>query len=202
MRWLHALLALAMNAVPIVGVMAYGWSVPTVLLLFWLETLAITLAHCARIALHRRLSRKLQPRNRAKPLLAGFLLMAGVFSLAQGMFILILAFSAIPRAAPDDPAAHFQMAQFLAGGWTMLALVVVDLLLDVAPLRDRDQTWIEHETSRREGRVILTQLAILGGAFAIVKTHAPISVLLVLMGLKALFDCLGALSAPAVTPRA
>jgi hypothetical protein len=201
MRWLHALLALALNAVPIVGVMAYGWSVPTILVLFWLETLAITLAHCARIALHRRLSRALDAQDRARPVLAGFLLMVGVFSLAQGVFILILAFSAIPREAPNDPAAHFQLAQFLAGGWTMLALVAVDLMLDLLSLRDRDRAWIERETARREGRVILTQLAILGGAFVVVKTHAPVSVLVVLMGFKATFECIGALARPARSPR-
>lgn len=198
MRWLHALLAMAMNAVPIVGVLAYGWSVPTILVLFWVETLAITALHCVRIALHRRLSRA---PGRPRPLLAGYALLAGIFSLAQGVFVLILAFSAIPREAPADPAAQFHLAQFAAGAWAMLGLVVADLLLDLVTLRDRDEAWIRRETARREGRVLLTQFAILGGAFAIVKTQAPVSVLLVLLGLKAVSECLAALAPPRPPPR-
>lgn len=193
MRWLHVLLALALNAVPIVGVLAHGWSVPTILVLYWVETLAITAAHCVRIGLHRRLSRA---PGRPRPLLAGYALLAGAFSLAQGVFVLILAFSAIPREAPGDPAAQFHLAQFAAGAQAMIGLVVADLLLDLVAIRDRDEAWIRRETARREGRVLPTQLAILGGAFAIVKTQAPVPVPLVLLGPEAPGECIAALAPP------
>src|SRR3954467_12002220 len=58
MRWIGLLFALLVNAVPLYGVHNLGWSASTVVALYWSENLALAFFTCARIALHRKLTRK------------------------------------------------------------------------------------------------------------------------------------------------
>jgi hypothetical protein len=195
MRWLHALPAVAMNAVPIVGVMAYGWSVPTILLLFWLENVAMALAHCVRIAAHRRLSRRaghwqhtmtVNGVERPATLLAGYAVTAGAFTFGHGIFVCVFAFLVIPQSAGSNPTAQFDAVQFWLGARAMVAIALVDFALDLHGLRARSYAWIERETSRRIGRVIVLHVGLILGAMALAA--APVGMLMVLLGLKALVD--------------
>jgi hypothetical protein len=201
MRWLHALLAVAMNAVPIVGVLAYGWSVPTILVLFWLENVAATLAHCLRIAAHRRLSRRaghwqhtMTVNGVEKPtsLLMGFAVTAGVFTSAHAIFVFVFAFLVIPHGAGGDPTAQFSAEQFWIGARALVAITLVDLGLDLHGLRARSYAWIDRETSRRVGRVIILHVGLIFGAMAL--ANAPVGMLVVLLGLKGLVDLYSALA--------
>ena len=201
MRWLHALLAMAMNAVPIVGVLAYGWSVPTILVLFWLENVAIAVAHCVRIAAHRRATRRaghwqhemtVNGVNKPTTLLAGYALMSGVFTFGHGIFVLLFAFLVIPEQAAGDPTARFDAAEFLLCARALLLITLLDLGLDLVGLRERSYAWIDRETSRRMGRVIILHVGIIFGAMVVAT--APVGMLMVLLGLKALVDLFAALS--------
>src|SRR5437899_7172224 len=58
MRWLNLLFVLLVNAIPLYGVKVLGWSALTVVMLYWFENLLIAVFTCARIALHRQLTRK------------------------------------------------------------------------------------------------------------------------------------------------
>src|SRR5258708_21491936 len=58
MRWLNLLFVLLVNAIPLYGVKFHGWSALTVVVLYWFENLLIAVFTCARIALHRQLTRK------------------------------------------------------------------------------------------------------------------------------------------------
>jgi hypothetical protein len=49
---------LLLNAVPAYGIAKLGWSAPTVLVLYWLENLAVALLTTLRIVLHRHWTRK------------------------------------------------------------------------------------------------------------------------------------------------
>ena len=202
MHLLHALFALAMNAVPIVGVYEYGWSVPTILVLFWVENVAITIAHCVRIVLHRRISRRAGHWNHSMTvngavqrttLLNGYGMMAGFFTFGHGIFVLLFAFLVIPQQSGDDPAAQFDMAQFVLGAQVLLLITAFDVLLDLHGMRQRSYAWIDRETARRMLRVIVLHLGIIFGAMAIAGSSAPVRMLYVLLGIKALVDFLAAL---------
>src|SRR3954470_24788495 len=58
MRWLNLVFVLLVNAVPLYGIKYLGWSIGTVLLLYWVESVLVAVFTCARIALHRALTRK------------------------------------------------------------------------------------------------------------------------------------------------
>ena len=99
MRWLNLLFVLAINAVPLVGVKYYDWSALTVVALYWVENLLVAVFTCARILLHRVLTRKrghwrtgqLGTKVNDKPsglgLLGEYATMAFVFTLAHGIFV-------------------------------------------------------------------------------------------------------------------
>lgn len=201
MRWLHALLAVAMNAVPVVGVLAFGWSVPTILVLFWLENVAITVAHCLRIAAHRRLTRRaghwqhVMTSNRVEhptTLLAGYAWMAGFFTFGHGIFVLLFALLVIPQHG--GASAYFDAGEFLAGARILLLITALDLALDLVGLRERSYAWIDQATARRMGRVVILHLGILFGAMAIAMSKVPVAMLMVLLGLKAVVDLAAALA--------
>src|SRR3954447_239841 len=52
------LLALLVNAVPLVGVLYFDWSAINVLVLYWFENLLIAICTCIRLVVHRRWTRK------------------------------------------------------------------------------------------------------------------------------------------------
>src|SRR5690348_9441181 len=104
MRWLNLLFVLLINAVPLVGVKMFGWSVGVVLMLYWVENLLTAVFTTARIALHRALTRKrghwrtgtLGTKVNNKPsrsgLLGEYAVMAFVFTLAHGIFVIAIVF--------------------------------------------------------------------------------------------------------------
>lgn len=201
MRWLHALLALAMNAVPVVGVLAYGWSVPTILVLFWLENVLITVAHCLRIAAHRRATRRAghwqhalvyNRVERPTTLLAAYASMAGIFTFGHGIFVLLFAFLVIPQQG--GTGGYFDGGEFLLGARILLLIGLLDLGLDLPGLRERSYAWIDQATARRMSRVVTLHLGILFGAIAVSMSKAPVAMLMVLLGLKALVDVYAALA--------
>jgi len=199
MRWINLLFVLAVNAVPLNGVRELGWSASTVVVLYWFENLLIAVFTCARIALHRKLTRKrghwragqLEVQVNGKPLRSGLLgeyaTMAFVFTLAHGIFV--FAFTAIADSNhPDDPRWAFSAAQFWQGARWMAIALVAEFLIDAATMRSRSFAWIRAYVGSRMGRVIVMHLAIIFGMWGMMATESPFAVLYVLIGLKTLWD--------------
>jgi hypothetical protein len=199
MRWLNLLFVLLVNAVPLVGVKYFGWSASTVVVLYWCENLAVAFFTCARIALHRALTRKrghwragqLGTKVNDKPSTSGLLgeyaTMAFVFTLAHGIFV--GAFVLI--GAQDhgtDPHWAFSREQLLQGLRWMLAAMTVEFVIDAATMRSRSFAWLRAYVDARMGRVIIMHLAIIFGMWGMMATESPFAVLYVLIGLKTLWD--------------
>src|SRR4051812_37473517 len=104
MRWLNLVFVLLVNAVPLYGIKYLGWSIGTVLLLYWLENLLVALFTCTRIVLHRALTRKsghwrtgslgvmVNNKPSTRGLLGEYATMAIVFTLAHGIFVFAIVF--------------------------------------------------------------------------------------------------------------
>ena len=199
MRWLNLLFVLLVNAVPLYGVKYLGWSVGTVLMLYWLENLLIAVFTCARIALHRALTRKrghwrtgtLGSKVNGKPsgqgLLGEYAVMAFVFTLAHGIFVVAIVFL-IGENRADVANWKFSMDQFRIGALQMLAVLTVDFLVDALSMRSRSFAWIKTYVGQRMGRVLVLHLAIIFGMWGMAMTESPLAVLYVLIGLKTLWD--------------
>ena len=199
MRWLNLLFVLLINAVPLVGVKMYGWSVGVVLMLYWVENLLTAVFTTARIALHRALTRKrghwrtgtLGTKVNNKPsrsgLLGEYAVMAFVFTLAHGIFVIAIVFL-VGENKPDIQNWKFSFEQFRYGALQLLGVMSVDFLVDALQMRSRNFAWIKAYTEKRMGRVLILHLAIIFGMGAMAMTESPFAVLYVLIGLKTLWD--------------
>jgi hypothetical protein len=193
------LLVLLVNAVPIVGVLRYGWSATNVLVLFWFENLLIAIFTCLRIALHRKLTRKrgyyrggqvgvqVNGKTVKTGLLGEYAVMAFPFTLAHGVFVAVIALMLAQNHA-DDPMWQLSWVQVGRGVAIIAAMLAVEFLADLATLRSRSFAWMKDYMGRRTGRVIVLHLAIIFGMFAMAMTDSPLGILYVLLGLKTLAE--------------
>ena len=196
MRGLNLLFVLLINAVPLVGVKFFGWSVGVVLLLYWVENLLTAVFTTGRIELHRWLTRKsghwrsgdqIDPRSSGQALLAGYAPVAFIFTLAHGLFVGVFVFI-VNENRPDWPMWAFSFEQFRSGAWQMLAVFAADFLVDALQMRSRSFAWIRAYQGQRLGRVVILHLTIIFGLGAVMLTESPLAVLYVLIGLKVLLD--------------
>jgi Family of unknown function (DUF6498) len=199
MRWINLLFVLAINAVPLIGVKYYDWSALTVVALYWVENLLIAVFTCARIALHRTLTRKrghwrtgqLGTKVNDKPsgqgLLGEYATMAFVFTLAHGVFV--GAFILLAGQNHDgDPLWVISGEQLRRGALWMAAAMTLEFIIDAATMRSRSFAWIKSYVGQRMGRVIVMHLAIIFGMWGMMATQSPFAVLYVLIALKTLWD--------------
>jgi len=199
MRWLNLVFVLLVNAVPLYGIKYLGWSIGTVLMLYWVENLLVALFTCGRIALHRALTRKsghwrggsLGVMVNGKPSTSGLLgeyaTMAIVFTLAHGIFVFAIVFL-FGEGRTDPEQWRFSAEQFRFGALQMIGLMSADFLVDAVQMRSRSFAWIKTYVQQRMGRVLVLHLAIIFGMMAMAATESPIAVLYVLIGLKTLWD--------------
>lgn len=196
MRWLSLLFALLVNAVPLYGVKYLGWSVGTVLLLYWLENLLIGIFTGARIALHRALTHKhghwrpgvLGGKVNGKPnralLLNDYIGFAIFFTLVQGLFAAAIVF----LLGQNFPQLHFSIDQFWQGAWQILAVLSAEFVVDVFQLHSRTFAWIKAYAQQRMGRVVVVHLTIIFGVIGMAASQSPLAIVYVLIALKTFWD--------------
>ena len=199
MRWINLLFVLAINAVPLVGVKYYDWSALTVVALYWLENLLVAIFTCARILLHRTLTRKrghwragqldtrVNQKSSGQGLFGEYATMALVFTLGHGIFV--SGFILIARQNfSNDPLWAISGKQLLQGALWMSAAMTLEFVIDAATMRSRSFAWIKAYVGQRMGRVLVMHLTIIFGMWGMIKTESPIAVLYVLIAFKTLWD--------------
>jgi hypothetical protein len=200
MRWLNFLFVLLVNAVPLYGVKVLGWSIGTVLLLFWLENLLIAVFTSARIVLHRMLTRRAghfrsgqmggvsvngKPMNWG--LLGEYAVVAFPFTLVHGIFVVAIVFM-IGANRSELAEWRFSYEQFRLGALQMLGVLALDFLIDALAMRTRSFAWIKAYAGQRTGRILILHLGIIFGMWAMAATDSPIGVLYVILALKVLWE--------------
>ncbi len=211
-RWPGVCLALLVNAVPVYGVLAGGWSAATLLVLYWLENLLAAVATCLRIAVHRSWTRKrghyrggqlgvatAEPAMSGRTFLGDYGTTALAFTLAHGVFVVGLTF-VLAANHPGDDRWQLSLAQLRFGGAAVAALLGAGLAVDLPGLPAWSFARLRAHVQARLGRVLVLHLTIIFGMLAILFTESPFGLFFVLAGLKTLADVGGALASDAPPP--
>jgi hypothetical protein len=169
--------ALGINSIPIVGVFFDDWSTATTLVVYWSETLLAAVFTAARIAVHRKFTRKkghyrdrwersprsekqqAPPRQRFKTFLAGFLVGSLTLTAGLGLFLALLLATVlegtIDRATIESGVFWMIVAQAAGFGW------------DLFGIREKPFAWVRDAANDLMGRVVLVHLAMLTGMFVL-----------------------------------
>jgi hypothetical protein len=193
-----ALALLAANLVPLVGVLYFGWSVFTVLLLFWLDNVLIGILMMERLRLLRpfRVARPgsgsiaWQEKN-ANGMVFGYFF----FTVIQGLFLILLSEVFAPRQLklPSSKSAPEYLAEALQETWPALLAMVASRGFELyADYRRRQEFANVKANEWKMGmnflRVIVLHVVIIAGGFAAAKLGSPVTAIALLVALKAAGD--------------
>ncbi|HSL82589.1 MAG TPA: DUF6498-containing protein, partial [Thermoanaerobaculia bacterium] len=199
----RTLRVLGVSGVPATGYFGAGWSIGTLLLLYWIETILMTMVVAALIVLHRRRTRKAGHWNSSYTVtttrggktttrygettfLKGFLSVMVPFTAAHGLFVVMFAFLVFPQEVGPEAGVSFDA---LGNGLLAIGLFLLGgLLFDLPGLGERPFRWVESQVTRAQGRMIVTHLTIIFGAGAMAMFEAPLAFLAVFVALKSLVD--------------
>jgi hypothetical protein len=185
-----AIVAIAINLVPIAGVLFWGWSAFALVFLYWLENLVIGVRTLASIIANAAMSGA----KGAGALFYGpfFIVHYGMFCFVHGTFVVALFGIGVAGDSPFDlfntARALFVQEPNLAAGF---ASIVFWQVLQFG------RFLIGGEAGRVEAqalmfapypRIVILHLAIIFGGFLLQILNEPIAGLLVLALLKTAFD--------------
>lgn len=219
-----ALLLIAANAIPVVGVLFFGWSLFTILVLYWLENGIVGLWNLPRILLARGSFTPMLPqlpdaaevssardaaaaanvraqwtRARAAQLgFAGRVSLAifftfhyGIFWSVHGVFVFALpAFVGSDAGAPGslDPFGSLDASSVAIGAAALFLSHGASFLFNFIWRGEYRTASPSSQMNAPYARVVVLHLTIIFGAMAAAILGAPIAALLLLVGLKTLFD--------------
>ena len=216
-RGASVLALIVANAIPVIGVLFFGWSLMTILVLYWVENGIVGLWNIPRMLL----ARGAEPGTAGVPraVLSGgcqrlvmitfFIVHYGIFWLGHGFLLAFLSGFGLFRGALDagsvgfDPiGGGFPLGPGSGGGSfgtvdpgaiafagaVMFVSHGISFVLNYVGRGEYLRTTALSRMAAVYGRVIVLHLAILLGGFAIAAVGAPIWILVVLVIGKTLLD--------------
>lgn len=167
------------NLAPLAGVLAFGWSAFAVLLIYWLENVAIGVAQAVRIGIAG-------VRNRTPEtlfLLPFFCVHYGMFTAVHGVFVVAMFGAEALNGARGVVTPGVLAAAAVIAVW-QATLVIVD---------GRRSEWFAGLAAKTlmfepYGRVIALHLTIIVGAMLVAMLGAPVWAVAVLTVMKLLID--------------
>ena len=196
-------LALLINAVPLIGVRYFEWSAINVLVLYWFENLLIAACTVVRLVMHRRWTRKrgyfrrsnrLGIRINDKPaemgLIGEYATGAFAFTLAHGVFVGGIALL-VHQNYPDQAMWQLSWDQVLRGAAAIAVFLGIELLVDLTRIRGASFAALRDYAQGRMSRIVVLHLAIIFGMLAMAMSNSPMGVLYVLIALKTGSDLIG-----------
>ncbi|WP_018936684.1 DUF6498-containing protein [Thioalkalivibrio sp. ALJ24] len=169
------LLLIAVNGLPLAGVVFFEWTVYEVLLLFWAENLVIGLFTVTRfVTLARR-----KGENRAWFMAPFFLFHYGMFTMVHGMFV-------VSMFRPDDHAASDfgLMIPFLA----LLLSHGTSYVLNFIGRREYESVTANEVMVAPYKRIVILHITILAGGGLVTYLGSPMAALALLVVLKTAID--------------
>jgi len=185
------LVVLAINLVPVAGVLWFGWSPLVLLLLYWAENVFVGVFNTLRLRAYEAHGAGLPGPFR----LSNFFVMHyGMFTLVHGIFAVVVG---TLFAAPVEGGEVLGAGARAGSGfepWSFLvALASIGLLHLTDFLRWRANKGWEQGSADAQmfapyGRIIVLHITIIGGAVVLAATQAPASYIALLAVLKTFIE--------------
>lgn len=192
----RAIVALvAANLIPLVGVLFFGWSLHTILILYWLENGIVGFWNVPKIALAEGPIVQPPAGGRTTPAIPGagiaraaiipfFIFHYGMFWTVHGIFVFVL------------PSFGGRSASFGGIDWSAILIGAIALFIshgasfftNYLGRGEYRTTSPASQMGAPYARVVVLHLTILFGAFAVALIGAPIAALLIMVMLKTGID--------------
>ena len=175
------------NLIPLIGALAWGWSILEIVAVYWAENLVIGLFTIFRLFTVAAPGTEKGAIPAKIAISAFFTVHYGMFCLVHGVFVFALLGNG---SGMDSPSAVFALfAEPLK--WALLALVVSHGFSFFANYLGRGEnlaTTVPEQMGAPYPRIIVLHLAILFGAFAVQALGSPVALLALLIIGKTLLD--------------
>jgi len=184
---LSAVFLVLANLIPLIGALAWDWSILEIVAVYWAENLVIGLFTICRLFTVAVPGTEKGSIPAKIAVSAFFTVHYGMFCLVHGVFVFSLLGNSRGFAAPSDAFALF------AGPlkWAILALVVSHGFSFFANYLGRGEnlaTTVPEQMGAPYPRIIVLHLAIIFGAFAVQALGSPVFLLAILVVGKTLLD--------------
>jgi Family of unknown function (DUF6498) len=177
MYLIHFLGTLLVNAIPLAGVIWFGWDVFEVLLLYWFENVAIGVAHAARMEICTRTNALAN----GKSTTAFFMMHYGIFTAVHGVFVFV--FFGVIGGGFGKLTVDFAWPVAGIIAWQVIYLVIDGLRSERFKGRTPDDMMFEPYP-----RVFALHTTVIAGGWLLMELGTPVWALAVLVGVKSAFD--------------
>lgn len=171
------------NLIPLVGVVALGWDLGEVLILFWAENAVIGFYTLLKLGVVAKWAVLF-----AGPFFVGHY---GGFMAAHFVFLYYLFVRGIAASAPDASAVAALTDLFVPLAPALLALVIshgISFYTNFLGLKEYVGRNVSEQMGEPYKRVVVLHVTIIFGAWAIMLLRSPIAALALLVGLKMAVD--------------
>ncbi len=196
---------IAANAIPLLGVLSFGWNVWTILIVYWLENGIVGLFNIAKMARAEgdfvgpagaiTLNGRSVSSMAKVGLIPFFVMHYGIFWLVHGVFVLTLpVFGSMSAAGP----AGSDGGPDLTDGFSPITILAAVIALTISHAVSYYFNFLGSGEFRRVtaagqmfapyGRLVVLHITIILGGIAIAATGAPAVAIAILVGLKTLMD--------------
>ncbi|MBI2754415.1 MAG: hypothetical protein HYX46_13045 [Betaproteobacteria bacterium] len=192
LRWPSSWFLLAANVLPLAGVLLLGWSVPTLLILYWLESAIVGFFTAIKLWMVGRA----ESVGMALIYVPFFIVHFGAFMFAHGMFLLyLIALMGVRfRGGPLDIDIERFVQDYVSGpGLPLAALALfvshaVSFFTNFLGRREHEGRNTERVMLDPYRRILVMHVTILAGAVPFVLLRAPAVLAALLVPLKLVAD--------------
>lgn len=173
----------AANLIPVIGVLLWGWDLSVLLFLYWLESFIIGAVNFAYISVSNG------PRRERVRTGLFFVVHYGGFWLGHGLFLFVLLMPEIDKYANSESAGIIASPQTVRYAlWGFIISHVLGFVINTLSRQKSERLPPVAQMFTPYGRVFVMHLVILGGAYLAARFANVITVLLLFVGLKILFE--------------
>ncbi|MDB5924257.1 MAG: hypothetical protein JWN13_3193 [Betaproteobacteria bacterium] len=182
-KWVSALVLIAANALPLIGVLLFGWTISNVMVLYWAES--------AVIAAYTVLKMFVVGKWVAPFAALFFVGHFGGFMAGHFLFVYEFFVRGVGAAGPE-PAVREALLGIFGPLWpALLALVVshgVSFVVNFMGAREYEGTTLSDLMSAPYKRVVVMHLTVILGGMLVLVMKTPLAALVLLVLLKTLAD--------------